>query len=181
MQRTFFETPRLILREWQESDYEPFISLNADPQVMEYFTSVRTKDETIAQIARIVTHIEKNGFGFFAMERKDSGEFIGFTGLANTPFESWFTPCVEIGWRLSRANWGYGFATEAAEACLEFGFNELDIDEIYSFTSIHNIRSEQVMKKIGMVKKGVFDHPLIADGDFLKEHVLYKISRADGE
>lgn len=177
MPHIFLETPRLILREWQESDYEPYIALNADPVVMEYFPSVRSPGETMAQIGRIVSNMDERGYGFFAVERKDNGQFIGFTGLTNAPFESWFTPCVEIGWRLSRENWGCGFATEAAKACLYYGFDRLGLGEIYSFTSIHNTRSEQVMKKIGMVKEGVFGHPSIADGNWLKEHVLYKISR----
>jgi [ribosomal protein S5]-alanine N-acetyltransferase len=177
MPYTFLETPRLILREWQESDYAPFIRLNADPEVMEYFAAVRTAEETMAQIGRIVANMKKLGYGFFAVERKDNGQFIGFTGLTNAPFESWFTPCVEIGWRLSRENWGYGFATEAAKACLDYGFDRLALTEIYSFTSIHNTRSEQVMKKIGMAKEGVFNHPSVADGSWLKPHVLYKISR----
>lgn len=142
---------------------------------MEFFPSVSTEAETITQIARFTQHIGNNGYGFFAVERKDNGEFIGFTGLSNPTFEAAFTPCVEIGWRLSRENWGYGFATGAAQACLKFGFEDLILDEIYSFTSVHNLRSEQVMKKIGMVKQGYFDHPLIEDGHFLKKHVLYKI------
>lgn len=177
MPHIFLETPRLILREWEESDHEPFIRLNADPEVMEYFPSVRSAEESMAQIGRIVANMEKLGYGFFAVERKDDGQFIGFTGLTNAPFESWFTPCVEIGWRLSREHWGYGFATEAARACLDYGFVQLQLGQIYSFTSIHNTRSEQVMKKIGMEKEGVFGHPSIADGNWLKEHILYKISR----
>lgn len=172
----FIETPRLILREWLESDYEPFIVLNADADVMEFFPDVLSLDETLAQIGRINVHFEKNGFGLFAIERKDNGQFIGFTGLAHVNFESYFTPCVEIGWRLSKQNWGLGFATEAAKACIEYGFNKLDLKEICSFTSIHNKRSEHVMEKIGMHKSGEFDHPLLVRGSFLERHVLYKIA-----
>jgi RimJ/RimL family protein N-acetyltransferase len=177
MPHIFLETPRLILREWQESDYEPYIGLNADARVMEFFPSVLSREETLAQIGRITDFISQNGYGFFALERKDNCQFIGFTGLNYVTFEADFTPCVEIGWRLSRENWGHGFATEAAKACLDYGFNRLELLEIYSFTSIHNTRSEQVMKKIGMVKAGVFGHPSIAEGNWLREHVLYKISK----
>jgi ribosomal-protein-alanine N-acetyltransferase len=172
----FIETPRLILRQWQEADIEPYAQLNNDEQVMEFFPSVSTMEETLAQINRVTNHIKQYGFGFFAVERKDNGQFIGFTGLSHPRFESYFTPCVEVGWRLSKANWGHGFATEAAEACLQFGFETPKVDEIYSFTAEHNIRSENVMKKIGMVKAGYFEHPSIADGHPLKRHVLYKIS-----
>jgi RimJ/RimL family protein N-acetyltransferase len=141
---------------------------------MEFFPSIKTKKETLAQIERFTQHIIRYGYGFFAVERKDNRQFIGFTGLSNPGFESYFTPCVEIGWRLSKSHWGQGFATEAAEACLEYGFNTLGIKEIYSFTSVHNVRSEQVMIKTGMVKQGFFEHPQIEEGHFLKQHVLYK-------
>jgi RimJ/RimL family protein N-acetyltransferase len=172
------ETPRLILRQWQKSDYAPYIQLNADEIVMEYFPSILSTEQTIAQIGRIISHIDKYGYGFFAVERKDNGQFIGFTGLAHVNFESYFTPCMEVGWRLSRENWNHGFATEAAKACIDLGFEQLGIKDIYSFTSVHNERSERVMQKIGMEKIGTFVHPHIAEGDFLKEHVLYKISNA---
>ena len=176
MPQIFIETPRLILREWQESDYEPFIALNADGSVMEFFPEVLSPEKTQAQIERITAHFEKYGFGFFALERRDNGQFIGFTGLAHVNFESHFTPCVEIGWRLNKPNWGLGFATEAAKACLEYGFSQLGLIEIYSFTSVHNTRSEQVMKKIGMLKEREFDHPLLVKGSFLERHVLYKLA-----
>ncbi|WP_295677001.1 GNAT family N-acetyltransferase [uncultured Mucilaginibacter sp.] len=175
--KVFMETPRLILREWIVTDVPPFIALNNHTAVMEFFPSVKTADETIEQIGRISSHIEKHGYGFFAVERKDTRQFIGFTGLAHPGFEAEFTPCIEIGWRLSRESWGYGFASEAAKACLKFGFDNLEVDEIYSFTSVQNIRSEEVMKRIGMIKEGYFEHPLIEDGHFLKKHVLYKIIR----
>lgn len=142
--------------------------------MVEFFPSTYYREETLAQIDRCVDHIKQHGFGFFAVERKDSRQFIGFTGLSHPRFESYFTPCVEIGWRLSKANWGQGFATEAAEACLHFGFEALMLDKIYSFTTEHNIRSENVMKKIGMFKEGYFEHPSITEGHTLKRHVLYK-------
>jgi len=175
MSAIFLETPRLILRQWQESDHEPYIQLNADKEVMEFFQSTSTRDESLAQIARLVSHIDQYGFGFFAVERKDNQQFIGFTGLANDRFESHFTPCVEIGWRLSKVNWNQGFATEAARACLNYAFDILKLKEIYSYTAVDNKRSEHVMEKIGMNKVGIFDHPLIEDGHVLKRHVLYKI------
>src|ERR1700744_207699 len=102
---TILETPRLILRQWQESDHEPYIKLNADSEVMEFFPSVLTRDQTLTQIKRIADAIAERGYGFFAVERKDTHEFIGFTGLSQPGFESHFPPCVEIGWRLNKANW----------------------------------------------------------------------------
>jgi RimJ/RimL family protein N-acetyltransferase len=174
MSKVFLETPRLILRQWKKTDHEPFVKLNMDKDVMGFFPSVLTKAESIAQIERLTSDIDKFGYGFFAVERKDNREFIGFTGLAHPRFESYFTPCIEIGWRLNKENWGWGFATEAAKACLEYGLNDLGIDQIYSFTAVHNIRSEKVMQKIGMIKQGYFEHPLMEDGHILKQHILYK-------
>ena len=174
MSMIFLETSRLILRQWEQKDHEAYIKLNADPEVMEFFPAVYTAEETLAQIGRLSGHINKYGYGFFAVERKDNHQFIGFTGLSHPGFESYFTPCVEIGWRLSKENWGQGFATEAASACLNFGLGTLDIKKIYSFTSVDNKRSEKVMKKIGMSHAGFFDHPSVASGHPLKPHVLYQ-------
>lgn len=142
---------------------------------MEFFPGVSTPGQTIAQIEKIAAFVDQRGYGFFAVERKDNHQFIGFTGLGDPGFQADFTPCIEIGWRLSKENWGRGFATEAAMACLDFGFNELGLARIYSFTSIHNKRSESVMTRIGMSKDGEFDHPLITDGHYLKRHLLYKV------
>jgi len=140
---------------------------------MEFFPSVKSGGETMEQIQRISKHIAEYSYGFFALERKDNGRFIGFTGLSHPGFEADFTPCVEIGWRLSKENWGQGFATEAAEACLDFGFDALRLDVIYAFTAVQNKPSERVMQKIGMDKKGYFDHPSIHPESELKQHVLY--------
>lgn len=176
MDKVFLETPRLIIRQWKDSDHAPYIQLNQDEEVMEFFPSTTTAAQTLEQIDRFTTRIEEQGYGFFAVERKDNGQFIGFTGLSQPGFESYFTPCVEVGWRLSKANWNQGFATEAATACLQFGFEDLGLNEIYSFTSVHNLRSERVMQKTGMLKVGYFEHPLIDEGHFLRSHVLYKIT-----
>ena len=170
-------TSRLILRQWRESDHEAYIAMNSDEEVMRYFPALQTREETLAQIERFQKFIDENGYGFFAVERKDTGAFIGFTGLSQPRFESFFTPCVEIGWRLDKAQWGMGFAQEAARACLDLAFERIGLKEVYSFTSLFNIPSMNVMQKIGMVKVGQFEHPNLADGHRLKTHVLYKIER----
>jgi RimJ/RimL family protein N-acetyltransferase len=170
-------TPRLILRQWQESDHEPYIAMNLDLEVMRYFPALQTREATQTQIERIRTFIDENGYGLLAVERIDTGEFIGFTGLSQPRFESFFTPCVEIGWRLDKAHWGNGFAQEAAKAMLAFGFDQLGLNEIYSFTSGLNLPSINVMKKIGMKEVGQFEHPNVPDGDRLRMHVLYKIDQ----
>jgi RimJ/RimL family protein N-acetyltransferase len=167
------ETARLGLREWKDSDTPIFIEMNMDKNVMEFFPSPVPKEETLAIIERIKKFIAENNFGLWAAERKDTSEFIGFVGLSIPRFQTDFTPCVEIGWRLAHDHWGYGYATEAAAACLDYGFNNLKLDEIVSFTSVLNAKSMNVMKKIGMKYVKNFEHPSIEDGNRLKTHVLY--------
>ena len=167
-------TPRLILRRWQQSDHAAFIAMNMDPEVMRYFPALQTPEQTEAMIARVEAFIEEHGYGLFALERRDTNQFIGFTGLSHPRFESFFTPCVEIGWRLAKGHWGQGFAQEAARTCLQFGFEQLGLKEIYSFTSLLNTPSINVMQKIGMTEAGQFEHPAIADGHPLRTHVLYR-------
>ncbi len=171
-------TPRLVLRKWQVSDIEPFAQMNSDATVMKYFPSILSRAQTIAMIDRINNHFEKNNFGLYAVEEKKSGVFMGFTGFAIPSFESFFTPCVEIGWRYRKEYWHQGFATEAASACLQYGFNMLEFEKIYSFTAAINQPSENLMKRIGMIKAGTFKHPKIDTHDILCRHVLYRIDKS---
>ena len=166
-------TERLGLRLWQPEDFIPFAEMGRDRDVMEYFPSLLTNDETKTMMQRIENHFVKHGFGLYAVETKASKQFIGYTGFMVPSFESFFTPCIEIGWRLHRSAWGKGYATEAAKACLLYGFATLQFDKVYSFTSLINARSEKVMQKIGMQKIGEFNHPKIVEGDRLCRHVLY--------
>lgn len=172
-------TERLLLRRWRDADRAPFAALNADPRVMEHFPKVLTREESDACVARIESHFEKNGFGLWAVEVVGVAPFAGFVGLSVPTFETNFTPCVEIGWRLSAEYWGKGIATEGARAALRFGFESLGLDEILSYTVPKNVRSRRVMEKLGMTHdpKEDFDHPLLAAGHPLQRHVLYRISR----
>ena len=172
-------TDRLLLRSWRESDLEPFAALNADPAVMEYFPEPLDRSESDAMVARIMDHFDTHGFGFWAVEAPNVAELIGMVGLAISRFETHFTPCVEIGWRLARAHWGKGYATEAARASLRHGFERLGLDEIVSFTVPQNVRSRAVMEKIGMTRSPAddFDHPSVPEGHRLRRHVLYRIRR----
>lgn len=173
-------TKRLVLRQWQEKDLEPFAKLNADPRVREYFPSLMTREESDELAHRFSRHIEQSGWGFWAAALIETGEFIGFIGLEKVPFQAPFTPAVEIGWRLAFEYWGKGYATEGAKAALRYGFEKLHLREIVAFTVPTNLRSQAVMKKIGMHSdpKDDFNHPKVADGHPLKRHVFYKI-RAD--
>lgn len=173
------QTPRLLLREWSPADRSPFASLNADPAVMEHFPSTLTREESDSLALRIERHFEEHGFGLWAMELKGEAAFIGFTGLLVPSFEAPFTPCVEIGWRLARPYWGRGLATEAAREVLRFGFTQLDLREIVSFTVPDNLRSRGVMEKLGMVRDPAddFEHPSLPPGHRLRRHVLYRMTR----
>lgn len=177
MNSCIISTDRLCLRRWIDSDSEVFIRMNSDPEVMEYFPQLSTEAETLAMISRINLAFDKNGFGLWAVENKITKEFLGFTGFMIPQFDSFFTPCIEIGWRLKKESWGQGFAAEAASACLNYGFNKLDFHKIVSFTSILNQKSEKVMQRIGMSRVTDFNHPKIESENRLCRHVLYEISR----
>jgi RimJ/RimL family protein N-acetyltransferase len=175
-----FDTDRLRLRQWRESDGAPFAAMAADPQVMKFLLPLPTRTDSDALAARIAARIAERGWGFWAVERKDTGEFIGFTGL-NVPMASLpLSPCVEIGWRLSRASWGQGFATEAARGALQVGLERLGFGEIVAFTAEGNLRSAAVMARIGMHEDvaGAFEHPAVPEGHALRRHRLFRIDRA---
>ncbi|MFS8082220.1 MAG: GNAT family N-acetyltransferase [Ginsengibacter sp.] len=176
MKPCIISTERLCLRRWIDSDSASFIKMNSDPQVMKYFPQLSTSAETMAMINRINLAFDINGFGLWAVENKITKEFLGFTGFMIPQFESFFTPCVEIGWRLKKESWGQGFATEAAKACLDYGFNKLGFNKIVSFTSSVNLKSEKVMQRIGMSYVVNFDHPKIEKENKLCRHVLYEIT-----
>jgi RimJ/RimL family protein N-acetyltransferase len=174
-------TPRLKLRGWLPDDREPFAALNADPAVMEFFSAPLSRHQSDDLIERIEAGFALRGFGLWAVEVRESGEFVGFTGLAVPPFEAHFTPAVEIGWRLARPAWGRGYATEAAEASLSFGFGEAGLSEIVSFAVVGNRRSRAVMERLGMTHDPAddFDHPHLPVGNPLRRHVLYRIAQPD--
>ena len=174
------ETERLLLREWRDSDRAPYAALNGDPEVMRHFPARLTPEQSSEMVDRITANWRDRGFGLWAVERLDIGEFIGFVGLLAPIWEAEFTPCVEIGWRLAKEHWGQGFAPEAAMAVLEWGFANVDLpgDRILSFTTVGNTNSQRVMQKIGLIHDPAldFDHPLLPDWKD-RRHVVYRIDR----
>jgi len=173
-------TERLRMRQWRETDREPFARLNADPRVMAFFPKPLSRLESDAMAERIESRITANGWGFWAVERLDSHEFIGFVGLNHPAPELPCSPCVEVGWRLSFDQWGKGYATEAAMRALNIGFNSLSLTEIVAFTPIGNVRSRAVMERLRMQNTvKVFDHPHVAAESGLRQHCLYKVTHAD--
>jgi RimJ/RimL family protein N-acetyltransferase len=178
IQLTEFETERLCLRQWRPQDREPFAELNADPKVMEYLPALLDREASDAMADRYQSLIAERGWGFWAVEKRDTKQFIGFVGLHIPVAELPFSPCVEIGWRLAFQYWGKGFATEAAKTCLRVGFGLLGLSEIVSFTTVRNFNSRAVMARLGMRECAeTFEHPHVPPGSALREHCLYRLSR----
>ncbi len=173
-------TERLLLRRWRAEDRAPFAAMNADPEVMEHFPARLTRSESDGFARRIDAHMQREGWGLWAMEERSTGRFLGFTGLARPGFDAPFMPAVEIGWRLARDAWGHGFATEAARAATVFAFDELELAEIVSLTVVANERSRAVMRRLGMHHDPAddFDHPLVSQ-HHLRRHVLYRLAASD--
>jgi 3-dehydroquinate dehydratase/shikimate dehydrogenase len=173
------KTKRLILRPWLPEDFAPFAQMNADPRVRQYFLSTLTPKESNLEASAHARFIEEHGWGLWAVSVPSVADFIGFIGLNQIRFTAPFTPAIEIGWRLAHEYWGKGYATEGALASLTYGFDTLKLNEIVSFTSIHNIPSISIMKKIGMKHNPAddFDHPKISKGHPLRRHVLYRINK----
>jgi len=168
-------TPRLTLRQWRPSDLEPFAAMNADADVMRYYPETWTKEQSDAFAQRVMRLIDERGWGFWAVEERASCQFIGFVGLHVPSHELPFAPCVEVGWRLAKAHWGRGYATEAARAAIVFGFDRLRLVQIVAFTSIGNVRSRAVMERLGMTVDGEFDHLDVPIESGLRRHVLYRL------
>jgi RimJ/RimL family protein N-acetyltransferase len=174
-------TARLLLRQWRDSDLAPFAALNADPEVMQHMPRCLERSESDALVGRYRERIAERGWDLWALERRDDGGFVGALGLAVATFPAPFTPCVEIAWRLARAQWGQGLATEAAGAVLRFGFQTLALEEVLAFTVPENRRSRAVMARLGMHRDPGedFEHPRLPPGHPLRHHVLYRLGRVD--
>ncbi len=172
-----FRSERLGFRNWKSSDVSLLAAINQDPLVMEFFPKTISESETAAFVLRMQEQQLKNGFCYFAVDQLSTGNFIGFIGLCEQNYPADFTPCVDIGWRLAQAAWGKGFATEGAKRCLTYAFESLGLNKILSIAPTINIKSEQVMKKIGMRKVKEFPHPLLSDYEKLQNCVLYEVEK----
>src|SRR5947208_5447772 len=154
------ETERLLLRAWEPSDEAPFAALNADLEVTRYLSGPMRRDESDALLARIRGHWRQHGFGLYAVEVKESGVFVGFAGLAIPSFLPDVLPAVEVGWRLARAHWGNGYATEGARASLRHGFGELRLRQIISIIDPRNAASVRVAERLEMSRGRDRIHPV---------------------
>lgn len=171
-----FKSERLGFRNWLESDIELMAKINADEKVMEFFPGIATKAQTIEFIEKMQQQFKENGYCYFAVDKLENNEFIGFIGLTVKAFDAAFTPCIDIGWRLSSEEWNKGYASEGAKRCLEYANEVLMLEKIVSIAPKINLKSEQVMKKIGMEKVMEFEHPLLINDERLRDCVLYQIT-----
>ncbi|WP_103071420.1 GNAT family N-acetyltransferase [Aquimarina sediminis] len=175
MQDYLFRSQRLGFRNWTSDDLEPLAQINDDDDVMEFFPFKPSKEETEAFIARMQKMLTEKGFCYFAVDILETNEFIGFIGLSEQTYLDEMGPFIDIGWRLKKSVWNKGYATEGAKACLRFGFDQIGLEKIYSVAPEANIKSELIMKKIGMQRVHSFDHPKLLNNDRLKRCSLYEI------
>jgi RimJ/RimL family protein N-acetyltransferase len=177
---THLSTERLLLRGWTAADRAPFAALNADPDVMEHFPNRLSRADSDAMVDRMMAGLAERGWGLWAVQVRQTGEFAGFVGLNPVPDDLPVAPHIEVGWRLAKAHWGQGFAPEAARSAIDFGFEQLGLPELVSFTTTLNRRSRRVMEKLGMTHDSAddFEHPRLPDWPE-RWHVLYRILASD--
>jgi RimJ/RimL family protein N-acetyltransferase len=172
------ETERLILRPFGDEDREPFAAINGDPRVGDWLGGAVDRAASDAMIERINAQIARDGFGFWAAERKADRRLVGMIGIRRQ-LDGPPAPCLELGWRLSADTWGQGLATEGAAAALAWGFATQPADEILAWTAATNLRSQAVMRRIGMAPDPTrdFDHPTLPPGHPLRRHVVFAARR----
>ena len=161
------------LRRVVKRDFGTFSEMNADPRVMEFFPRPWSLQESHAALETIEIGFTQRGFGIYALECNK--EFAGIVGLSVPTFEAYFTPCIEILWRLLPRFWGRGLVSEAGAAVLHMAFQTLHMPEVVAFAAVGNLRSIRVMERIGLERdqRAYFDHPAVTDVR-LQRHVLYR-------
>jgi RimJ/RimL family protein N-acetyltransferase len=172
-------TERLLMRRWRESDREPFSELNADPLTMVYYPDTLDRAASDVLVDRIESRFDRLGYGLWALEIAETGQFIGFTGLSPMPNDVPGAGGTEIGWRLARHAWHRGYATEAARAAVDVAFGGVGLTEIWSMTAVLNEPSRAVMRRIGMSEVARFEHPRVPEGHPLRLHVTYHLGSGD--
>jgi RimJ/RimL family protein N-acetyltransferase len=175
------ETPRLLLREWRDTDREAFAAIVGDPHVMRFYPATRSRAEADAWIDKMIAGLANGTAHFLAVERKSDGAMLGLTGTADINFPIPTEPKLEIGWVLGKDYWGQGYAPEAARVALDHAFTQLRAPEVAAFTAQVNLPSQRVMQKLGLGHdpRADFEHPRIAEGHPLRPHVLYRIANTN--
>lgn len=174
--RYLFTSERLGFRNWVPADLTSLQAINSDSEVMEFFPSKYTLEQTESFIQRMVESIDVKGYGYFAVDELSSGNFIGFIGILDQDYNVPFLPATDIGWRLSKSCWGKGYATEGALACLKHAFTEIGLTYIVSVAPVVNANSINVMRKIGMSEHTTFWHPFISKTSKLNPCVCFQIT-----
>lgn len=171
-----FTSERLGFRNWRDEDLEAMLGLNQDPEVMNYFPTLQDADTTLSFIKRMQVEYSKFGYCYFAVEKLSNNEFLGFVGISNQDYGEDLGKFVDIGWRLKKAAWGNGFATEGAKRCLSFAKEKLKMTKIYAVAPKINEASIAVMRKIGMNSVKEFTHPKLIEYPRIKQCMLYEIN-----
>ncbi len=171
---TVLQGPRVLLRQWRPADRDAFAAMNANPEVMRHFVGPMSRAESDASVERMADHHARLGYGWWVLQTSEL-EFAGFVGLAEVTFElpGLSAGQTQVGWRLLPAAWGQGYASEAAALCLDHAKAALAVPQVVSFTTLGNVRSMAVMRRIGMVEIGRFEHPRVPVGHTVRPHVLY--------
>lgn len=175
MSNYLFTSERLGFRNWNDSDIDNMSAVNNDPDVMEFFPALVTRDQTADFIKRMQAMFAEKMYCYFAVDELTSGNFCGFIGLCDQNYEASFTPCTDIGWRLGKKYWNKGYATEGAKRCLEYGFSEIKLAKINAVSTLLNVKSILIMEKIGMKQQLYFNHPRLKGDTRLESCVLYEI------
>lgn len=173
------ETERLVLRPYREADRAPFAEMNGHPEVGAWLGGVLDRAQSDAMMDRITAHIAEKGYGFWAAERKADGRLVGAIGLLTMADDLPIPGGVELAWRLHPDAQGTGLATEGALAARDWALANLDVAELVAITAATNVRSQAVMRKLGMSHDPArdFDHPRLAEGHPLRRHVFFALKR----
>ena len=173
------ETEHLILRQWKKEDFVCYAKLTSNKEVMKYFPQTLTKEKSDGAAQKFMQLLKERGWGFWAVEEKSLGKFIGYAGLHSPRTKFPFSPCVEIAWRMEDKYWENGYVLEAGKIIVDTAFKRIGLEELVYFSSVKNLKAEKVVQALGMQKEEKsFNHPFVEIGDELSLHYLYKIQRA---
>ena len=169
-----FESKRLGIRQLELSDVDNLFEILSDPETMQFYPKPYSKDETEGWIRKSIQSYINNGFGLWALILKNNDQFIGQCGITMQNIDHKVVP--EIGYHVNKKYWNQGFATEAALSCLQYGFFELRLEEIFIHTSHRNTPSQRIAEKIRMIKIKEYDKQVSQEG-LIDRHIVYSMKK----